>query len=309
MAPMKHLINLTDLCAADIHNLFDRAESLARQRIPEPSLAGRHVANLFFEPSTRTRVSFELAARSLGGSVVNLDVQNSSFTKGETLVDTYRTLQAMGIDAFVVRTAQPGVIQDLGRVVGRDVAVFNAGEGDAAHPTQGLLDALTIRQHKGDFAKLSVAIVGDVSHSRVARSTLRTLSILGCQDLRIVAPAAWQPPAQQMPEVVITDNLEQGIQGCDVVMALRIQNERLQSSERLDKAHYVRHFCISGNRLNSAKDDAIIMHPGPINRGVEISDRVADGPQSVILKQVANGVAIRRALFDVVARSRGWYNA
>jgi aspartate carbamoyltransferase catalytic subunit len=306
---MQHLINLSDLSADDIHALFDRAEVLARQERLEPSLEGRHIANLFFEPSTRTRVSFELAARSLGGSVVNLDVQNSSFTKGETLVDTYRTLEAMGIDAFVVRTAQPGVIQDLGRVVGRNVAVFNAGEGDAAHPTQGLLDALTIRQHKGNFDQLSIAIVGDVSHSRVARSTLRALSILGCQDLRIVAPAAWQPPAQQMPQVVITDNLEMGIQGCDVVMALRIQNERLRNSERLDRDQYVSHFCITQQRLAAAKNDAIVMHPGPINRAIEIADEVADGPQSVILRQVSNGVTIRRALFDTVARSRGWFDS
>jgi len=304
---MNNLINLSDLSADDIHALFDRAEALAIQREPAPSLRGRHVANLFFEPSTRTRVSFELAARSLGGSVVNLDVAKSSFTKGETLVDTYRTLEAMGIDAFVVRTAQTGVIQDLGRIIGRNVAVFNAGEGDAAHPTQGLLDALTIRQHKGQFDQLSVAIVGDVSHSRVARSTLRALNILGCQDLRIVAPAAWQPPAQQLPGAVITDSLEQGIQGCDVVMALRIQNERLQNNERLDRADYIDRFCITQKRLNGARDDAILMHPGPINRGIEISDEVADGPQSVILKQVNNGVKIRRALFDSVARSRGWY--
>lgn len=304
---MQHLINLTDLSAQDIHALFDRAEALAAERSPAPSLAGRHIANLFFEPSTRTRVSFELAARSLGGSVVNLNMQNSSFTKGETLLDTYKTLRAMGIDAFVVRTGQTGVIQDLGRAMGRDVAVFNAGEGDAAHPTQGLLDALTIRQHKGDFASLSVAIVGDVSHSRVARSSLRALSILGCQDLRIIAPATWQPPAQQMPQVVITDNLEQGIQGCDVVMTLRIQNERLRNSEQLDRHEYVANFCITAERLECAKADAIVMHPGPINRGIEITDEVADGPQSVILKQVNNGVAIRRALFDTVARTRGWY--
>lgn len=305
---MQHLINLTDLSASDIHTLFDRAETLAASTRLAPSLAGRHIANLFFEPSTRTRVSFELAARSLGGSVVNLNMQNSSFTKGETLLDTYKTLRAMGIDAFVVRTGQTGLIQDLGRVMGRDVAVFNAGEGDAAHPTQGLLDALTIRQHKGKFEDLSVAIVGDVSHSRVARSSLRTLSILGCRDLRIVAPTTWQPPAQQMPEVVITDSLDQGIQGCDVVMALRIQNERLRNSEQLNREEYVANFCVSGERLESAKDDAIVMHPGPINRGIEITDEVADGPQSVILKQVNNGVAIRRALFDTVARNRGWYN-
>ena len=306
---MQHLINLTDLSASDIHDLFDRAETLARMTSPPPSLNGRYIANLFFEPSTRTRVSFELAAQSLGGRVVNLNMQNSSFTKGETLLDTYRTLRAMGMDAFVVRTGQTGVVQDLGHVMGRDVAVFNAGEGDAAHPTQGLLDALTIRQHKGDFEKLSVAIVGDVSHSRVARSSLRALSILGCQDLRIVAPATWQPPAQQMPQVVITDNLDQGIQGCDVVMALRIQNERLRNTEQLDREHYVANFCVTARRLESARDNAIVMHPGPINRGIEIADDVADGPQSVILKQVSNGVAVRRALFDTVARSRGWYSA
>ncbi|MFK7887385.1 MAG: aspartate carbamoyltransferase catalytic subunit [Gammaproteobacteria bacterium] len=306
---MQHLINLSDLTATDIHALFDRAEALEKQRHPEPTLAGRHIANLFFEPSTRTRVSFELAAQSLGGSVVNLNMQNSSFTKGETLIDTYKTLQAMGIDAFVVRTAQPGLVQDLGKVVGRDVAVFNAGEGDAAHPTQGLLDALTIRQHKGDFENLSVAIVGDVSHSRVARSSLRALSALGCTDLRIVAPTAWQPPAQQMPQVVITDDLEQGIQGCDVVMALRIQNERLRNSEQLNREHYVEHFCLTAKRLESAKNNAIVMHPGPINRGIEITDEVADGPQSVILKQVRNGVAVRRALFDTVARHRNWYDS
>ncbi|MEM6640239.1 MAG: aspartate carbamoyltransferase catalytic subunit [Pseudomonadota bacterium] len=303
---MQHLINLSDLTADNIHALFDRAEALACERTPEPTLAGRHIANLFFEPSTRTRVSFELAARSLGGRVVNLNMQNSSFTKGESLLDTYRTLRAMGMDAFVVRTGQPGVIQELGRTMGRDVAVFNAGEGDTAHPTQGLLDALTIRQHKGDLSDLSVAIVGDVSHSRVARSALRTLTLLGCHDLRIIAPSAWQPPALQMPNVVITSELEQGIQGCDVVMALRIQNERLRDSEQLDRDEYIRNFCVTAKRLECAKDDAIVMHPGPINRGIEITDEVADGPQSVILKQVANGVAVRRALFDTVARARGW---
>lgn len=306
---MRHLIYLSDLDAGAIHSLFDHAQALAaRDNFPQ-SMAGRHVANLFFEPSTRTRVSFELAAQSLGASVVNLTMHDSSFTKGETLSDTYRTLEAMGIDAFVVRSGQPGTIAELGRIVGHNVAVFNAGEGDTAHPTQGLLDAMTIRQHKPNIEKLSIAIVGDVAHSRVARSTLKVLEMLGCEDLRIIAPAAWQPPAQEMSKVVITDDLAQGIQGCDVVMALRIQNERLQKTEQLERHAYIERFCIDARRMAQAKADAILMHPGPINRRVEITDQMADGPQSVILKQVANGVALRRALFDVVSRARGWYSS
>lgn len=304
---MHNLVSLADLSARDIHALFDRAESLAANPAPALSLAGRTIANIFLEPSTRTRVSFELAARRLGADVVSLDMGNSSFSKGESISDTYRTLRAMGINGFVLRTAEVGLPAQLKEQLGESAAVFNAGEANVAHPTQGLLDALTIRQHKPQIDTLSVAVVGDVAHSRVARSTLRVLDILGCQDMRIVAPAPWQPVAHEMPKAIITDNLKLGIQGCDVVIALRIQRERLGSGERLSPFAYTERYRIDSSSLREAKSNAIVMHPGPMNRGIEISDEVADGPQSVILQQVANGVSIRTAVFDTVARTRGWY--
>ena len=269
----------------------------------DQSLAGRTVANLFFEPSTRTRVSFELAATRLGADVVNLDLQSSSRVKGETVLDTIYTLQAMLVDVFVMRDAEPGLPAYVARHVAPHVSVLNAGEAHVSHPTQGLLDTLTIRQRKGDVGALSVAIVGDIRHSRVARSTGRALLTLGVGELRLVSPASLMPDAGEFEGARRHTTLADGVRGADVVMALRIQRERMPEASTLDADAFNREWGITAENLRLAKPDAIVMHPGPMNRGVEITSEVADGPQSVIRQQVQNGVAVRMAVLATIVRN------
>ena len=306
---LRHLLTIEGLDRPIVESLLDRAESYLRApgRLParDSALAGRTVANLFFEPSTRTRASFELAAKRLGADVLNLDVNMSSRKKGETILDTIYTLQAMQVDIFVVRDASAGVPALIAGNVQPHVSILNAGEATVSHPTQGLLDVMTIRQHKPDFGKLVVTIVGDVAHSRVARSTTQALRILGTRDIRLVAPAGLEPDANYYPGATITSDLDRALSGADVVMALRIQHERIQEQSRLMTTHeYHEAFGITEARLLRAKPDAIVMHPGPMNRDVEISGTVADGPKSVIHRQVANGLAIRMAILASVLESR-----
>jgi aspartate carbamoyltransferase catalytic subunit len=304
---LRHLLTLEGLSSDDLTQLLDLAQFYVRfpGELParDQSLWGRTVANLFFEPSTRTRVSFELAAMRLGADVVNLDMQGSSRVKGETVLDTIYTLQAMQVDVFVMRDAEPGLPADVAAHVAPHVSVLNAGEAHVSHPTQGLLDALTIRQRKGDFANLVVAIVGDLCHSRVARSSGRALLTLGVGELRLVSPAGLMPGPDELPGATRHHTLAEGIRDADVVMALRIQRERMKASDSPDATAFYRDWGISTENLRHAKPDAIVMHPGPMNRGVEITNEVADGPQSVIRQQVTNGVAVRMAVLSTIVRN------
>ena len=297
---LRHLLTLDGLPRPIIEELLRRAGAfVATPTKRHHTLAGRTVANLFFEPSTRTRVSFELAAQRLGATTLNLEADRSSAVKGETLEDTLLNLQAMGVDAFVVRHATAGVHARLARVARPGVAIVNAGEANVSHPTQGLLDALTVRAHKGaDFSRLTVAICGDILHSRVAASAAAVLTTLGVGELRFVAPPEFQPPAVHAHRNF--DDVDAGVTGCDVIMMLRIQRERIDSSRAPDEAEYHRRYGLTAARLARAKPDCIVMHPGPVNRGVEISAEVMDGPRSVILEQVANGVAVRMAVLDAL---------
>ena len=304
---LRHLLTLDGLSRDELAQLLDLAQFYVRfpGELParDQSLWGRTVANLFFEPSTRTRVSFELAAKRLGADVVNLDMQSSSRVKGETVLDTIYTLQAMQVDVFVMRDAEPGLPAYVAAQVAPHVSVLNAGEAHVSHPTQGLLDALTIRQRKGDVAGLAVAIVGDLRHSRVARSTARALLTLGVGELRLVSPASLMPEPGELEGATRHHVLADGIRGADVVMALRIQHERMSASDALDKEAFYREWGISADNLRHAKPDAIVMHPGPMNRGVEITSEVADGAQSVIRQQVTNGVAVRMAVLATIVRN------
>ena len=270
------------------------------------SLAGRTVANLFFEASTRTRASFDLAGKRLGADVLNLDVNTSSRKKGESILDMIYTLQAMQVDVMVVRDASAGVPAYIARHVNDHVSILNAGEAEVSHPTQGLLDLLTMRQHKGDFENLTVAIVGDIAHSRVARSTGQGLHTLGVGELRLISPPVLAPDPDEIPYARLLDNLDEGLRDADVVMALRIQRERIGNLDGIPGIdEYFANYGVSTERMQLAKPDAIVMHPGPMNRGIEIESVLADSPASVITEQVANGVAVRMAVLERVCQSMG----
>ena len=305
---LRHLLTLDGLPPGLISAILDDAERYlapaGRLPVRSDALAGRTVGNLFFEPSTRTRASFDLAGRRLGADVLNLDVNTSSRKKGESILDTIYTLEAMAVDIMVVRDASSGVPAYIARHVADHVSVMNAGEADVSHPTQGLLDLLTIRQHKGDIADLTVTIVGDIRHSRVARSAAEGLAALGVRELRLVSPPALAPDPESMTGAVILDDLDDGLDGADVVMALRIQRERignLEGTPGIDE--YFGRYGVSRKRMRRAKPDAIVMHPGPMNRGIEIESELADSPQSVITRQVTNGVAVRMAVLERVHRT------
>jgi aspartate carbamoyltransferase catalytic subunit len=301
---LQHLITLEGLPRSLIERLLDRAQQFVRPlgapSIRSHALAGVTVANLFGEASTRTRGSFELAARRLGAEVINLELHLSSRSKGETVLDTVYTLQAMQIDVLVMRESESGVPGFVASSVAPHVSVLSAGESHLSHPTQGLLDALTIRQRKGEFEGLTVAIIGDIKHSRVARSAYQVLRILGAGEIRLAAPAAFMPDAEEFPGCERFENIDAGIRDADVVMMLRIQKERMADATVPDTAAYFKQYGLNAERLRLAKPDAIVMHPGPMNRGVEIDSAVADGPQSVIQLQVANGVAVRMAVLEKV---------
>lgn len=302
---LRHLLTLEDLTREELEMLLERAQHYARQpgdAAPRSDvLAGVTVANMFTEPSTRTRVSFELAAKRLGADVVNLEVQLSSRVKGESMLDTVFTLEALHVDLFVLRDAEAGVPAMVAAHVAPHVSVLSAGEAHISHPTQGLLDALTVLQRKGRCDGLAIAIVGDIRHSRVARSAFQAFRTLGTGDIRIVAPPALMPDEHEFPGCARSHDLIDGITGCDVVMMLRIQKERFADADIPAGADYFREFGLTTERLARARPDAIVMHPQPMNRGVEIESSVADGPQSVIRQQVANGVAVRMASLEVLA--------
>lgn len=299
---LRHLLTLEGLPTKMIHRLLERAEHFASP-LTSPAarssaLAGKTVAVMFAEPSTRTRVSFELAARRLGADVINIEVQLSSRLKGESVLDTVATLESMHVDAFVLRDADSSVPELVAHHVAPHVSVLSGGAGSHAHPTQGLLDALTVRQHKGHIEGLRIAIVGDIRHSRVARSSWQAFAALGAGEIRIVAPPALMPIDDEFRGCLRCTSLEQGIEGCDVVMMLRIQKERMTAAAIPDESSYFSEWGLTRDRLRTARPDAIVMHPQPMNRGVEIASDVADGPQSVIRDQVCNGVAVRMAVLE-----------
>jgi aspartate carbamoyltransferase catalytic subunit len=273
-----------------------------------PLLRGKSVFNLFFENSTRTRTTFEIAATRLSADVVNLNINTSSAAKGESLLDTIDNLVAMHADMFVVRHASSGapflIADHVDRTRGPDVHVINAGDGRHAHPTQGLLDMYTIRHFKKDFTQLRVAIVGDVLHSRVARSDIHALTTLGVPELRVIGPLTLLPSGlEQMGCQVYTD-MKKGLKDVDVIIMLRLQNERMRGALLPSAQEYFKHYGLTQEKLASAKPDAIVMHPGPMNRGVEIESAVADGPQAVILEQVTFGIAVRMAVMSMLAEAR-----
>jgi aspartate carbamoyltransferase catalytic subunit len=309
---LRHLITLDGMTSEQVRAILDRAQRYLRRPGEVPahgrSLAGITVGNIFTEPSTRTRSSFELAAKRLGADVLNLEIQLSSRVKGETVLDTIYTLQAMAVDVFVIRDAEPGVCQYVAEHVAEHVSVLSAGEAHLSHPTQGLLDALTILQYKGGFRDLVVAVVGDVKHSRVARSAYQVFDALEVGELRLVAPDALMPEEGEMPGTVRFDNLEAGIAHADVVMMLRIQKERMADAAIPDAHDYYAKWGLTKQKLKLARPEAIVMHPGPMNREIEIASEVADGPHSVIRQQVTNGVAIRMAVLETVVenRNRRW---
>jgi aspartate carbamoyltransferase catalytic subunit len=309
---LRHLITLDGMTSEQVRALLDRAQRYLRRpgEIPAHgrSLAGITVGNIFTEPSTRTRSSFELAAKRLGADVLNLEIQLSSRVKGETVLDTIYTLQAMAVDVFVIRDAEQGVCQYVAEHVAEHVSVLSAGEAHLSHPTQGLLDALTILQYKGGFRDLVVAVVGDVKHSRVARSAYQVFTALEVGELRLVAPDALMPEEDEMPGTVRCDNLEDGIAHADVVMMLRIQKERMADAAIPDAHDYFAKWGLTKQKLKLARPEAIVMHPGPMNRDVEIASDVADGAHSVIRQQVTNGVAVRMAVLETVVenRNRRW---
>ncbi len=307
---LQHLLTLKGLDRTTLTQLLDDAERFVSpvggEAIRSNSLAGRTVANLFFEPSTRTRASFDLAGKRLGADVLNLDVNTSSRKKGEGILDTIYTLRAMQVDIMVVRDASSGVPAYIARNVNDQLSILNAGEADVSHPTQGLLDLLTIRQRLGRFEDLTIAIVGDIAHSRVARSAAQGLHTLGVGELRLISPPPLAPDPNEMPYAKILDNLEDGLRNADVVMALRIQRERIGNLDGIPGIdEYFANYGISNERMQIAAPNAIVMHPGPMNRGIEIESSLADSPSSVITQQVSNGVAVRMAVLERVSKAMG----
>jgi aspartate carbamoyltransferase catalytic subunit len=305
---LRHLLTLAGMPRAMLVDILDRADRYmapyGQPAARSTELAGKTVSNLFFEPSTRTRASFELAAKRLSADVLNLDVNMSSRIKGESILDTIYTLEAMETNIFVVRDAAAGVPEDIARHVRPGVSVLNAGEANVAHPTQGLLDVMTMRRHKPALDQCKVCIIGDIAHSRVARSAAEALSTHGVGELCLVAPPTLQPEQSMFPGATLLDELEPGLRDADIVMALRIQRERIEDETDIpDAAEYARRFGLSEQTLRAARPDAIVMHPGPMNRGVEIDGAVADGPRSVITEQVRCGVAVRMAVLAMVTET------
>ncbi|MFC4160589.1 aspartate carbamoyltransferase catalytic subunit [Chitinimonas lacunae] len=305
---LTHLLTTEGLPAPILRQILDRARNYAnaaeRDEKKHTTLAGKSVFNLFFENSTRTRTTFEIAAKRLSADVISLNIGASSTAKGETLLDTIHNLEAMGADMFVVRHAESGAPFLIARHVQPNVHVVNAGDGRHAHPTQALLDMYTIRHYKGEFNNLRVAIVGDILHSRVARSQIHALTTLGCPEVRVIAPKTLLPTGVEQLGVHVFHDMEAGLKDVDVVIMLRLQNERMSGALLPSAAEYFKSYGLSPDKLAHAKPDAIVMHPGPMNRGIEIDSTVADGSQSVILPQVTFGIAVRMAVMAILAENK-----
>lgn len=301
-ASLRHFLTTEGLSRDLMTQIMDRAEQFLgddpRQLKKMPLLKGKSIVNLFFENSTRTRTTFEIAAKSLSADVVSLDISTSATAKGESLLDTLKNLEAMGADLFVVRHNQSGAPHFIAEHCTPNLAIVNAGDGLHAHPTQAMLDMFTIRQQKGEIANLKVAIIGDIRHSRVVRSQVHALAGLGCKDIRLIGPGTLLP--REGLAGSLHDDLRSGIQDADVVICLRLQKERMASALLPSEAEFHRDFGMTMQRLAWAAPGAIVMHPGPINRGVEIDSELADSERSVILQQVTNGIAVRMAVLSMV---------
>jgi aspartate carbamoyltransferase catalytic subunit len=302
---LHHLLTLEGLPSEILWQILDTAKSFVGVKVKKvPLLRGKSVFNLFFEPSTRTRTTFEIAAKRLSADVINLNINVSSQSKGESLLDTVDNLSAMHADMFIVRHGESGAPHFIARHVAPDIHVINAGDGRHSHPTQGLLDMYTIRHYKKDFTNLRVAIVGDILHSRVARSAIHALSTLGCPEIRVIAPKTLLPAHVEEMGVHVHYDMRQGLKDVDVVMMLRLQNERMQGALLPSAQEFYKYYGLTEDKLALAKRDAIVLHPGPMNRGVEIDSSVADGKQSVILPQVTFGIAIRMAVMSIMAGNK-----
>ena len=304
MIQLKNLLYLKDLRKDEINQLLDLSDHYLNSKSShefENLLKNQSIASLFFEPSTRTSASFQVAAKRLGAETIIIDEKKSSATKGETVLDTIRNLEAMGVRAFIIRTGDKDLFRLLINDVSPDTHIISAGESSISHPTQGLLDLLTIRQAKGAFEDLKVIIMGDISHSRVARSLAEGLHIMNTRNITLISPEEFKPEMSFFPSASYEEDPNKGLSDADVIVTLRVQKERIESSEsNLSLEQYSDEYQLSEDKLELCKPDAIVMHPGPINRGIEISDRVADGKQSVILKQVENGVAMRMAVLTQI---------
>jgi aspartate carbamoyltransferase catalytic subunit len=306
---LQHLLTTEGLPAPILRAILDRAASFVstaegNEIKKVPLLHGKAVFNIFFENSTRTRTTFEIAAKRLSADVVNLNIGSSSTSKGETLLDTVDNLCAMHADMFVVRHSQSGAAHLIARHVAPEIHVINAGDGRHAHPTQALLDMFTIRHYKKEFHNLRVAIVGDILHSRVARSQIYALSTLAVPEIRVIAPKTLLPTLVEQMGVQVYHDMEEGLRDVDVVMMLRLQNERMQGGLLPSAQEYFKYYGLTQDKLALAKPDAIVMHPGPMNRGVEIDSSVADGSHSVILPQVTFGIAVRMAVMSLLAGTK-----
>ena len=301
---LHHFIDLDGLDRALLTQILDTAEGFAgvgdRTVKKVPLLRGKTVANLFFENSTRTRTAFELAAKRLSADILNVDLVTSSTSKGESLLDTLRVLEALQCDMFIVRHGDSGAAHFIARHVSPSINVINGGDGQHSHPTQGILDMFTIRRHKGDFSNLCVVIIGDIRHSRVARSDISALVKLGTGEVRVVGPRTLIPADVESLGVTVFPSLDKAMHGADVIMGLRLQKERMLSATVPSSGEFYRTYGLTTERLALAKPDALVMHPGPTNRGVEIAGSVADGSQSVILEQVTNGIAVRMAVMSII---------
>lgn len=310
---LRHFLGVEGLNKSQLQTIIAKAETFIDengQLINRPELDGCTVMNLFFEPSTRTRTTFEVAEKRLGANVLNIDIARSSTKKGESLRDTLWNLQAMTADIFVVRHPASGAAHFMATEVTPDIAIINAGDGWHAHPTQGMLDMLTIhREAPRPFEELSVAIIGDIKHSRVARSDISALQTLGVKDIRVIAPRTLLPKGIKRFGVTVYEDMNSCVTDCDVIMGLRIQSERIGSPLLASSSEYYKHYGITPERLALAKPDALVMHPGPMNRGIEIASSVADGDQSLILKQVSNGVAIRMAVLALAMEGQRAHQA
>ncbi len=300
---LRHFLTVEGLKRQVLMDILDTAASLSGvtdQTVKKvPLLRGKTIVNLFFESSTRTRTTFELAAKRLSADVLNLNISTSATNKGETLLDTLHNLQAMHCDMFVVRHADSGAAHFIANHVAPHISVINAGDGSHAHHTQAMLDMYTIRQKKGDFYPLIVAIVGDIMHSRVARSQIHALTTLGVTEVRVIGPKTLMPKDVETLGVHVYHDMDQGLRDVDVVIMLRLQNERMQGELLPSEHEYYQLYGLTQERLAQARPDAIVMHPGPINSGVEIESSVADGPRSVILQQVSHGIAVRMAVMSL----------
>ena len=305
---LQHLLSIKGLDKKLIEKIFNDSEKFLGKKDGELNkykfLNGKTVCNLFFENSTRTQTTFEIAAKKLSANVINLDIATSSQSKGESILDLINNLIAMSVDIFVIRHSEPGIPELIAKNIKSNAHIINAGDGDREHPTQGLLDAFTIKKYKKDFSNLKVAIVGDIQHSRVAKSEINILSTLGTKEIRVIGPKSLMPNNIDQFNVKVFHTMEEGLKDVDVIMMLRIQKERMSQDTIPSEDEYFKSFGLDQKRLKIAKKDCLVLHPGPINRGVEIESEVADGKQSVILNQVNYGIAIRMAVMTIMIEKK-----